>query len=424
MHLLRDYFIAATTIYFACFFYSTFRTYLGYGSQTAYLTPVDGTDGGQLIQISIPITPVSVSKKAFPIGLHWQPTRHMFLRFNGVGLSHGLSSHPFTISSLPPFFQGETAELKFLIGASPNGDGGGGLTGVLSSMARERPGCSVKVSLDGPYGGWKAVSKDLEEFDRVLIVAGGSGAGFTLPLIEHILRATLPDHHHHHHHECAEDEKDAISRSLLRPRVKILFATRSASVQVWYEAEINRLLAAYSSSSATFEIELHVTKDHVADEKAALEVLHRRNSTNDLMSDPAEKTPSITSDEKGVSPSAAGMDHIQPSSSSSVPAQSETKKTTCCSSSSNNKPTAINEPPRSEHVSRFQGRPDLSSTILSLVNEAAGQSIAIASCGPPSMQYDVSNAAAEAQRIVGHFGAVDEDKMVAREVYLHAETFS
>ena len=40
--------------------------------------------------------------------------------------------------------------------------------------------------LDGPYGGLK--DQTLARFDKAVIIVGGAGAGFTLPVIEDVLR--------------------------------------------------------------------------------------------------------------------------------------------------------------------------------------------------------------------------------------------
>jgi ferric-chelate reductase len=48
----------------------------------------------------------------------------------------------------------------------------------------EHIGADIQVMIDGPYGG---CSVDLGEFESVLLVAGGSGATFTLGLLDDIV---------------------------------------------------------------------------------------------------------------------------------------------------------------------------------------------------------------------------------------------
>lgn len=53
-----------------------------------------------------------------------------------------------------------------------------------ASEKGEQPGVAVQVMLDGPYGG---SSVDLGDYESVLLVAGGSGATFTLGLLDDIV---------------------------------------------------------------------------------------------------------------------------------------------------------------------------------------------------------------------------------------------
>ena len=73
----------------------------------------------------------------------------------------------------------------------------GGITGRLAKSAPKRH--SYPVLLEGPYGGVKG--QPLHSYDRSLIVACGSGAGFSLPFImSQLLRSragTAPGHRMH-----------------------------------------------------------------------------------------------------------------------------------------------------------------------------------------------------------------------------------
>ena len=98
-------------------------------------------------------------------------------------------AHPFTIASIDTTgkeTQGEVAsvtngesfieiepywkELVFFINVH------GGFTKKLSDAAQK--GEKVKVFVDGPYG----KSPDLTDYDTSVLIAGGSGVSFTLPL--------------------------------------------------------------------------------------------------------------------------------------------------------------------------------------------------------------------------------------------------
>lgn len=113
-----------------------------------------------------------------PTSATWSAGQHFFLRFGGLGV-HTLTSHPFTVSSLPSADGKSVA--RFVI------RGRGGVTARLASRAKSGH-CEVCVWLDGPYG---ALGFNLKtaRFDHALLVAGGAGAAFCLPLLEAIVRS-------------------------------------------------------------------------------------------------------------------------------------------------------------------------------------------------------------------------------------------
>lgn len=57
----------------------------------------------------------------------------------------------------------------------------GGLTARLPNMGNTK----VKVLLDGPYG---TVSGSNAEYDKALLIAGGSGGSFILPILQDLAR--------------------------------------------------------------------------------------------------------------------------------------------------------------------------------------------------------------------------------------------
>ncbi|KAL0937088.1 ferric reductase transmembrane [Colletotrichum truncatum] len=155
-----DYFIATAVLYSLCWFYSQFRTYLEHGLNYATLSLE---------------TPNSL-KIAIKTNTKWMPGQHAYLRFLTSGV-HTLTAHPFTIASVPQ--HGQKSDMVFYI--RPRG----GTTGRLAKIAEKSPGRSIPVLLDGPYGG--VTSRWFLGFDRTLVVVGGAGAGFSLPIIENFL---------------------------------------------------------------------------------------------------------------------------------------------------------------------------------------------------------------------------------------------
>lgn len=106
----------------------------------------------------------------------------------------------------------------------------GGFTSRLAKIASKQPNVSLPVLLDGPYGGLIAVT--LTKFDRALIIAGGSGAGYTLPLIEDVVRRLNGQH------DTDSEEKG----TSLRPRqtvLQVIVSTRDHDTRRWYHEAIN-----------------------------------------------------------------------------------------------------------------------------------------------------------------------------------------
>ncbi|KAL1716034.1 hypothetical protein EV715DRAFT_275354 [Schizophyllum commune] len=107
------------------------------------------------------------------------PGQHVFLRFLGAGV-HSLTSHPFTIAGVRDAEGSATRDAD----KADSRDGSatrelevvfrvhGGTTAALAARAAGKVGLSMRVLVDGPYGG---VPVTLAAYDRVLLLAGGSG---------------------------------------------------------------------------------------------------------------------------------------------------------------------------------------------------------------------------------------------------------
>ncbi|KAF7964757.1 hypothetical protein HWV62_3260 [Athelia sp. TMB] len=127
-----------------------------------------------------------------PAHFHWSPGQTAYLILPGVS-AIPFEAHPFTIASIdsPLLSEGATEkepelgasapywkELVFLIQAR------GGFTKRLRESALE--GKPVKVFVDGPYG----PSPDLGKYDTSVLVAGGTGVSYTLPVLLDIVHTS------------------------------------------------------------------------------------------------------------------------------------------------------------------------------------------------------------------------------------------
>jgi NAD(P)H-flavin reductase len=108
--------------------------------------------GDRMVKVRVPIPKIK-----------WTPGQHFFVRFTGTGI-HSLTSHPFTVSTLPG-----SGAMEFVIRPQS------GLTNRLAALADNSR--SMGVVLDGPYGG---IRHDISKYESVLLLAGGSGLYFTL----------------------------------------------------------------------------------------------------------------------------------------------------------------------------------------------------------------------------------------------------
>jgi predicted ferric reductase len=100
--------------------------------------------------------------------IHSSPGCHAYLWIPGIRL---METHPFTLVSQNP--------AQFVVRAYD------GFTQDLHKVASQYPnGKTLRCSVDGAYG----QVPDFFKFDRVLLVAGGSGASFTFSVALDMVR--------------------------------------------------------------------------------------------------------------------------------------------------------------------------------------------------------------------------------------------
>jgi ferric-chelate reductase len=334
-----DYFIASGVIYFLCLLFSHVRTYLMHGIHTATLELLPS----RLVRVSVPTV------------IKWTPGQHVFVRFLTPDL-HLLTAHPFTISSVyrDPNQTGKASELVFYI--KPRR----GVTARLAALAAKQPGITKKVLIEGPYGG--VSTHHMSQFDTILVIAGGSGGGFSLAMVDEALLLSGLN--------TGEDESGQESRRHLQ----VVFSTRDTSMTDWYIDEIESRLSQSTTlpgSDNGFEtsVSVHITSNRD---------LTRSTSTLDSEKGTANKIP-------------------------------PTDITTTGSFSLN--------------IHR-NARPDIPGLVARTVAMAHAnpmptgkkQRIGVLVCGPASMLHDTRKAAALAQKRT--FGGEVE------ELYLHSESFA
>lgn len=165
----------------------------------------------------------------YTAGHDWKPGQHLFL----LNSYNPLQRHPFTISSLP-----SDAKMEFVIKARA------GATRRLLEWAEHndrlpnsRPDNVVKVTMpcrwSRPYGDMRP----LHQFDSVVLLAGSTGASFTMPLMRDIVRLWKCETR-----SGRAEPRDARSalRGALTRRVRFVWAVKAGEHVGWFAAQLHQ----------------------------------------------------------------------------------------------------------------------------------------------------------------------------------------
>lgn len=216
--------------------------------------------------------------------------------------------------------------------------------------------------------------------DHVLIIAGGSGVGWTLPFIEQFIacRSTPADE------ECgrveevdsekvaSDDELRHAHKLSVPSSLRLILATRDISSRTWYVQAVNKLLAEHSMTASLpdIHIQVHLTGEAIDD----------KNSTNQVQDHPAVLE---------------GQSSL-PQKSSGGRSQAEI----------------------STLAEECEGRPQLPVIIQEAAKTVGvSESLGVYVCGPTTMQNDVRNAVADV-----NLNILKGSK--SGGAYLHCEHFS
>lgn len=104
--------------------------------------------------------------------LDWMPGQHVFIRF--VMGMHTLDNHPFSMVTIPQ----RTGKSQLKLFVKPHR----GLTSKLYNMVEEKS-AGLDCYIDGPYGG---MSRDPLSFDKLILMATGTGVTVTFPFIQYV----------------------------------------------------------------------------------------------------------------------------------------------------------------------------------------------------------------------------------------------
>ncbi|PVF95678.1 hypothetical protein CPB86DRAFT_738277 [Serendipita vermifera] len=260
-----DYFIATVVVYGISFLARTYKAFIvnGFGLRAEFTTLP-----GDLLRVNIPIPPSKSS-------IRWKPGQHFFIRFLKGGV-HQLTNHPFTIASLDKSTY-HTDELA----SKTNGNGQdgverreivcyirvkSGMTGRMASVCQSAQNTSgTSVLLDGPYGGMEG---SLRVYERVLLLAGGSGGSFILPVLEDLVLG--------------------LKSGQTCSKIHVVWATKTHDSVEWFEAAVRSIIELAPANAVT--VTIHVTDGMIDDSGGDL-----RTEPEQSSDDGKEKVSSPTS---------------------------------------------------------------------------------------------------------------------------------
>lgn len=199
--------------------------------------------------------------------ISWSPGQHVFLSCHSIV---PLQSHPFTVASIPA-----DGVMEFLVKAERGGTRRlfrhaakqhGLPTTSPSSSSSSKPSTSIRtVAIEGPYG----AIRPLQQFDTVVLLAGSTGATFTLPLLRDLVRrwqSTLPS-------QSSQPSSTNSSSSIFHAppgtvtrHVRFIWVVKSRGQLSWFAPQLSALAADVQAlraagREASVEISVFVTCD-------------------------------------------------------------------------------------------------------------------------------------------------------------------
>lgn len=176
--------------------------------------------------LSARATKVSIANPSF----NWSPGQHALLTLPSLT---GLQSHPFSIISLP-----SDKALEFIVRAQE-----GATHKLFSHATGSLPPVSnltKTVIVDGPYGR----VREMEQFDTVVLLAGGTGACFIVPLLRDLVRRR-------------REQLSTVTR-----RVRLVWVIRERSQIGWFEGELSEAVDSVAKiEDFVLEMSIYITCD-------------------------------------------------------------------------------------------------------------------------------------------------------------------
>ncbi|KAI1653320.1 ferric reductase NAD binding domain-containing protein [Daldinia decipiens] len=261
--------------------------------------------------------------------LRARPGKHCYVWLPRI---RTFETHPFTIVASEP--------MELIINTYS------GFTRALHQYALNNPGARLKVSVEGPYG----TLPDPMDFDRVVLVAGGSGATFTFGMAADMLA------------RMSEDSKQ---------RIDFIWAVKGHENLTWFTQQLQALSSHVHAPKVA--LKLHITRMASASPTSRDDSIERRSA-------------SVTSTDINPSSLEKGADH----SAISVPGSSTATRDESDKDEKDIDATRHIEIPstttNTTMLPIIHGRPDTAAEIRAAVESLdKDQRVLIAACGPSSL---------------------------------------
>ena len=134
-------------------------------SQTTVSAKISPIEGTELLSIIVDVSKLK-SKRQFA------PGSHLYIKFDQM--ENPVRNNPFTIARTPK----DRQELQLVIRELS------GTTALIRPFTKSPQ--PVPVTIEGPYGAANYFP-DFKDYNDILLVAGGVGATFTMPIYQHLL---------------------------------------------------------------------------------------------------------------------------------------------------------------------------------------------------------------------------------------------
>lgn len=343
----------------------------------------------------------------------WQAGQHVFLACHPLA---PLTSHPFTIASLPA-----DGKMEFIVRAKK------GATRRFFNYAEKMypslPSSSQHkadrgVLIDGPY----SRIRPLRQFDSVLFIAGSTGATFTVPLMRDIVQHWNTRGSGSASRFSLEPAPGAVTR-----HVKFIWCLKRQVSIDWFSAQLSRVVADVEAlrnkgHDIAVEISIYVTCDEtMTSERSSL-----AEDGADGRGVVQQISRSSIPDEKGISEKAVAVSSrrssIQKCCCTKIVEEGELTAPCCCENKLQQVSSASSAPEKSSRLvdARIQlisGRPNISNIIRKTAELALGE-MAVVVCGPPGLVQCTRNSVV----------AISDERAVhkgtgAQGIYVHAEAF-